>query len=78
MFILCSVDDIDTLLKINDISLPSYRTASGSGNYIGIGSRIETGTEEETTIIIVDIFDTIQTVCMYVWSSHIAEHGSTG
>ena len=31
-----------------------YRTPSGSGKYIGFGSRIETGAERTT---IVDIFD---------------------
>ena len=35
-----------------------YRTRSGSGKYIGFGSRIETGAERTT--IIVDIFDIIQ------------------
>ena len=37
-----------------------YRTPSGSGKYIGFGSRNETGAERTT--IIVDIFDILQPV----------------
>ena len=33
-----------------------YRTPSGSGKYIGFGSRIETGAERTTTV---DIFDIV-------------------
>ena len=36
-----------------------YRTASGSGKYMGFGLRIETGAERTT---IIDIFDIIKKV----------------